>query len=615
MANELSQIGIEVETKTVRRASKDLDKMGMSAKRTEDKIEDLADEENRYQSTTKRFDSAVNKNKKSLDSYSASAGNATNKSKRFGQIAGQAGYQVGDFAVQVQGGQSALIAFSQQGSQLLGAFGAFGAIAGAVLAVSAALGGAFLRSSQEAKKGAKELDEQIKALTKNYRTLNSEQLNAVRAQAVKDLEKEKDITEQLQKDVDKLNKKYKSEETRLKNVVIQLNQWGDAESQLSGVQDLSADTREKLIKLEDDLAIARGKLNLQTQKQNELEVLSGNITEEANRTKDEAAKLDDLKNNALDRGLGLLNMQNEAMKEHNRILAEQDQQAKIVEDVTASLQLQTDMFRANASGNQESIEKTTAAWVEFQAAVQSEGLAGPNATAEQIEQVKQKLIELYEAQNMPRADKTISDDIDDLVMAQQQSIESFNAILDATASFADKIQKPMQEVSTAFGAFADLNAAFSANREAQLKRDLQNSEKFSEAEIKNKEKELKGIFEKNKKFQMAQIIANTAAGVTFQLATGNWVGAGAVAASGALQFAKLEATRFNSPSSVAGAQTEPPPASVQNNTSISSAPNVSFNINGNFDQSAVDQVIDYIKNDGVLFSQDSEQGRVIGNNY
>lgn len=54
---------------------------------------------------------------------------------RFGLIMQQSGYQVQDFAVQVAGGQSALVAFSQQGSQLLGIFGAAGAIAGAVLSV------------------------------------------------------------------------------------------------------------------------------------------------------------------------------------------------------------------------------------------------------------------------------------------------------------------------------------------------------------------------------------------------------------------------------------------------------------------------------------------------
>lgn len=62
----------------------------------------------------------------------------------------QAGYQVGDFAVQVQGGTSAITAFTQQGSQMLGVFGAYGAIAGAVLAVGAPIVSVFLRSGDAA---------------------------------------------------------------------------------------------------------------------------------------------------------------------------------------------------------------------------------------------------------------------------------------------------------------------------------------------------------------------------------------------------------------------------------------------------------------------------------
>lgn len=50
-----------------------------------------------------------------------------------GQAIGQAGFQFQDFAVQVQGGTSALTALSQQGSQLLGVFGTGGAVAGALL--------------------------------------------------------------------------------------------------------------------------------------------------------------------------------------------------------------------------------------------------------------------------------------------------------------------------------------------------------------------------------------------------------------------------------------------------------------------------------------------------
>lgn len=56
---------------------------------------------------------------------------------RFGLIMQQSGYQVQDFVVQVGAGQNAMIAFAQQGSQMLGIFGPAGAVAGAALAIGA----------------------------------------------------------------------------------------------------------------------------------------------------------------------------------------------------------------------------------------------------------------------------------------------------------------------------------------------------------------------------------------------------------------------------------------------------------------------------------------------
>ena len=50
----------------------------------------------------------------------------------------QAGYQFQDFAVQIQGGTNAFVALGQQGSQLLGIFGAKGAVLGAILAIATA---------------------------------------------------------------------------------------------------------------------------------------------------------------------------------------------------------------------------------------------------------------------------------------------------------------------------------------------------------------------------------------------------------------------------------------------------------------------------------------------
>lgn len=71
--------------------------------------------------------------------------------QRYGMIAQQAGFQVGDMAVQVAGGTSAIQAFGQQGSQLLGVFGPVGAVLGAVVAIASAVGVAFMRSRGEAK--------------------------------------------------------------------------------------------------------------------------------------------------------------------------------------------------------------------------------------------------------------------------------------------------------------------------------------------------------------------------------------------------------------------------------------------------------------------------------
>jgi hypothetical protein len=78
---------------------------------------------------------------------------------RLSQAVGQAGFQVQDFFVQVGAGQSALVAFAQQGSQLLGVFGTFGAVAGAALAIGA-LAAQFAIGKTEAEKFKDALDAQ-----------------------------------------------------------------------------------------------------------------------------------------------------------------------------------------------------------------------------------------------------------------------------------------------------------------------------------------------------------------------------------------------------------------------------------------------------------------------
>ena len=82
--------------------------------------------------------------KKSLNGLSGSLIQGRNKMNSMSVVTQQAGYQMGDFIVQVQGGQSAFIAFSQQATQMVGFLPLMakqlGITTGVAVGLSAALG-------------------------------------------------------------------------------------------------------------------------------------------------------------------------------------------------------------------------------------------------------------------------------------------------------------------------------------------------------------------------------------------------------------------------------------------------------------------------------------------
>ena len=78
----------------------------------------------------------------------------------------QGGYQIQDFIVQVQGGQSALVAFSQQGSQLAGAFGPSGAVIGALLALGSVVAGVLITSLNGGKNAMDALKDAAESMDK-----------------------------------------------------------------------------------------------------------------------------------------------------------------------------------------------------------------------------------------------------------------------------------------------------------------------------------------------------------------------------------------------------------------------------------------------------------------
>lgn len=101
-----------------------------------------------------------------LSKTAVAVNNATNGTNKFRTAMQQGGYQVQDFVVQVQGGQSALVAFSQQGSQLLGIFGPGGAVAGALLTIATIIAGTLVAAMNGGKSAIESLNDAISATDK-----------------------------------------------------------------------------------------------------------------------------------------------------------------------------------------------------------------------------------------------------------------------------------------------------------------------------------------------------------------------------------------------------------------------------------------------------------------
>ncbi len=131
----------------------------------------------------------------------SNTGAAATGFKSMGSAVQQAGYQIGDFAVQVASGQGVLRPFIQQGTQLVSMFGPWGAAIGAAAAVAGALAVAFIdlgESTEEARKRQEEYNsalrdfadlaanDEIRAQQSRTRKIEAIKLTIAETQAVRD---------------------------------------------------------------------------------------------------------------------------------------------------------------------------------------------------------------------------------------------------------------------------------------------------------------------------------------------------------------------------------------------------------------------------------------------
>ena len=124
-----------------------------------------------------------------MQGFQSALANTRRGMGQMGMATQQVGYQVGDFLVQVQSGTNPLVAFGQQATQLVGILPAFSGVlgmsVGKLIALSSglgiaiplltAIGAVFMRTGEEADKGAKDIDRYAQALDNLKSSIQSTQ--------------------------------------------------------------------------------------------------------------------------------------------------------------------------------------------------------------------------------------------------------------------------------------------------------------------------------------------------------------------------------------------------------------------------------------------------------
>lgn len=118
--------------------------VGMDVKGLQSGTSNVNSALNQVQTSADKTSKQISNLDTKLSQTAVSVNNASKSMTGFRTVMQQGGYQIQDFIVQVQGGQSALVAFSQQGSQLAGAFGPGGAVVGALIALGSVLAGVLM---------------------------------------------------------------------------------------------------------------------------------------------------------------------------------------------------------------------------------------------------------------------------------------------------------------------------------------------------------------------------------------------------------------------------------------------------------------------------------------
>ena len=546
---DIAQIGISIDTKDVKVAQGELGKLANAADNAGEEIEQLGNE---AQTAGKKVNTGLAKPAKSagdaLGGYERNAGKAGKSTGRFGQLAGQAGFQVNDFVVQVQGGQSALLAFSQQGSQLLGAFGSIGAVAGAVLALGAAVGGVLFNQLNKGDEAVKQFKTGVDDLRESLEELNKAQILGGLVELRKETKKLSKQEKALVKDIEELKEKQKEvNEVTTTNVRVKARQ----EASLKAQKKLLDEIQEK----EDALYTIQQQIL-------DNNILTGDANEKIANQSGKVLDIEKKKNEMHFQNLQMQRLQSqqldEFLQENERLFAlDEKANAKKLLDLQKIIEKNQELNDLLDLRFEREFEQDKGKNDAFLQSMVNKNKTELETLTEHLQTIKDLEFSFArDGELRKQAQAAVEAQIEEGITkkAEEEALKRRQL----TAGY-------FQDASDIMSTFNDFMSLSSIGRKQTLEDELRNNKSLSAEQVKNKEAELRGIFNQEKeRTKRTALLMSTAAGVMTQLATGNLLGAIKVGAAGAVNYAKASATSFKSP---APAPSSPVSSSPQQTTS------------------------------------------------
>ena len=216
-----------------------------------EKVVKLRTETEKVKPAAKNAGDAVDRLSRKMANFGNTTNGARKNTNRFNATMQNAGYQVGDFFVQVQSGQNALVAFSQQGAQLAGLLPG---LTGAIVGVGLVLGSMLARNLMAGSDLFKSFRESVEDATKSIEKFESSSASlanaiekdlpkaAVRAFEIFEEERLEDAIKKVESQLTKsLNKTEKSVEDLNKDLrtTVEMLEYEVSTGRLDGDEILS----------------------------------------------------------------------------------------------------------------------------------------------------------------------------------------------------------------------------------------------------------------------------------------------------------------------------------------------------------------------------------------